>query len=46
MSTAWTVLIVLVVQQVFTAFRMWLHIFVYASETALFMDEMPEGLQM
>jgi len=44
MSTVWTVLIVLVVQQVFTAFRMWLHIFVYASETALFMDEMPEAL--
>ena len=44
MSTVWTVLIVMVVQQVFTAFRMWLHIFVYASETALFMDEMPEAL--
>lgn len=44
MSTVWTVLIVMVVQQVFTAFRMWLHIVVYASETALFMDEMPETL--
>jgi hypothetical protein len=46
MSSIWTVLMVLIVQQVLTALRMWLHIFVYASETALFMDEMPEGLHM
>lgn len=41
MTSAGTVFLVFVLQQALTMVRHWLHIFAYASETTLYMDQVP-----